>query len=57
MTDKRINFKDKIPKLSEEHIKQICRFTKVPYVKGEWQRMKAYAEFKKWHKEQLDKGE
>ena len=49
----RINFRDRIPKLSEEHIKQICRFTKVPYVEGEWQRARAYVEFKKWHHEKL----
>ncbi len=45
----RINFMERIPGLSEEQIKQICRFTKTPYVEGEWQRWRAYAEFKKWH--------
>ncbi len=45
----RINFMERIPQLSEEQIKQICRFTKTPYVEGEWQRWRAYAEFKKWH--------
>lgn len=49
----RINFGDRIPKLSEEHIKQICRFTNIPYVEGHWQRWRAYAEFKKWHHEKL----
>ncbi len=44
-----MNFKNKIPSLSEEHIKQICRFTDTPYVKGQWQTMRAYAEFKIWH--------
>lgn len=46
---KPINFKDRIPLLSQEHIKQICRFTKTEYVEGQWQSMRAYAEFKKWH--------
>ncbi len=45
----RINFMERIPQLSEEQIKQICRFTKTPYMAGEWQRWRAYAEFKKWH--------
>ena len=44
----RINFMERIPQLSEEQIKQICRFTKTAYVEGEWQRWRAYAEFKKW---------
>ena len=48
-----INFKDRISKLSEEHIKQICRFTQTEYVEGEWQRWRAYAEFKKWHHDKL----
>ena len=45
----RINFMEKIPQLSEEQIKQICRFTKTPYEEGEWQRWRAYTGFKKWH--------
>jgi hypothetical protein len=44
----KINFKEKIPQLSEEHIKQMCRFAKIEYVQGEWQRWRAYSEFK-WH--------
>lgn len=52
---KRINFKELIPDLSEEQIKQICRFTKTPYAEGEWQKMRAYAEFKKWHHQKLQK--
>jgi hypothetical protein len=51
---KTIRFKEKIPQLSEDHIKQICRFTNAPYVEGEWQRMRAYAEFKKWHLKELE---
>ena len=45
----RINFMERISQRSEEQIKQICRFTKTSYVEGEWQRWRAYAEFKKWH--------
>jgi hypothetical protein len=45
----RINFMESIHQLSEEQIKQICRFTKMAYVEGEWQRWRAYSEFKKWH--------
>ena len=41
--------------LSEEHIKQICRFQVAPYVKGEYQRMQRYIQFKIWHKKALDK--
>lgn len=52
---KRINFKELIPDLSEKQIKQICRFTKTPYAEGEWQKMRAYAEFKKWHHQKLQK--
>ncbi len=45
----RINFMDRIPQLSEEQVKQICRFTETPYIEGELQRWRAYTEFKKWH--------
>ena len=41
--------------LSEEHIKQICRFQDAPYVKGEYQRMQGYIQFKIWHKNAMDK--
>lgn len=50
---KPINFRGRIPQLSEEQIKQICRFTKTEYVEGEWQRHRAYAEFKRWHHKKL----
>ena len=48
-------FKYKANGLSEEHIKQICRFLDKPYVKGEYQRMQGYIQFKIWHKRQMDK--
>lgn len=41
--------------LSEEHIKQICRFLDKNYVKGEYQRMQRYIQFKIWHKREMDK--
>jgi hypothetical protein len=50
---RKINFRERIPQLSEEHIKQICRFANTPYVEGEWQKARAYAEFKRWHHIQL----
>lgn len=40
--------------LSEEYIKQICRFLEKPYVKGEYQRMQGYIQFKIWHKKVMD---
>jgi len=46
---KTINYKCSIPNLSEEHIKQIGRFTKTQYVRGEWQRWQAFAKFKWAH--------
>jgi hypothetical protein len=48
-------FKYKSSDLSEEHIKQICRFSDRLYVKGEYQRMQGYIQFKIWHKRQMDK--
>lgn len=54
---KPINFKDMIPQLSEEHIKQICRFTKTQYIEGEWQKWQAYAAFKWWHLKMMQKGD
>jgi hypothetical protein len=48
----KINFKEKIPQLSEEHIKQICRFAKTKYVQGEWQKWWAYSSFKCHHQKQ-----
>ena len=46
---KTINYKCRIPNLSEEHIKQIGRFTKTQDVQGEWQRWQAFAKFKWEH--------
>ncbi len=53
---KKINSKLSPNNLSEEHIKQICRFTKTEYVQGEYQKWKAFAEFKWQHlKEQQER--
>ena len=41
--------------LSEEHIKQICRFLDKPYVKGEYQKWHKFSQFKIWHKNAMDK--
>jgi hypothetical protein len=46
---KTINYKCRIPNLSEEHIKQLGRFTKTKYVQGEWQKWQAFAKFKWEH--------
>ena len=51
---KTINYKSRIPNLSEEHIKQIARFTKTQYVQGEWQRWQAFAKFKWAHLKQQE---
>ena len=40
--------------LSEEHIKQICRFLNTPYVKGEHEKWQKYAAFKWWHKREME---
>ncbi len=40
--------------LSEEHIKQICRFLDTPYVKGRHQKWHKFASFKWWHKREMD---
>jgi len=48
-------FKYKDDGLSEEHIKHICRFLDMPYVKGEHQRLQGYIQFKIWHKKEMDK--
>ena len=51
-------FKYEEASLTEEQIKQRCRFLKIPYEKGEyqenykWRRMGA---FKWWHKKLMDK--
>jgi hypothetical protein len=39
-------FKYKDDGLSEEHIKQICRFLDTPYVKGEHQKWHKFSQFK-----------
>ena len=41
--------------LSEEHIKQICRFLDKPYVKGDYQKWHKFSQFKFWHKREMDK--
>ena len=48
-------FKYKDDCLSEEHIKQMCRFLDKPYVKGEYQKWHKFAAFKWWHKREMDK--
>ena len=51
-------FKYEEPSLTEEQIKQRCRFLKIPYIKGEYQenyRWRAWAAFKSWHKKLMDK--
>ena len=48
-------FKYKDDGLSEEYIKQICRFLDKPYVKGEHQKWHKFAAFKFWHKNEMDK--
>jgi hypothetical protein len=48
-------FKYKDDGLSEEHIKQICRFLGTHYVKGKHQKMQGYIQFKIWHKREMDK--
>ncbi len=43
--------------LSEEQIKQRCRFLRIPYIRGEYQenyRWRTWAAFKCWHKKQMD---
>jgi hypothetical protein len=47
------SFKSSDDCLTEGHIKQICRFLRAPYIEGEYQRMNAYAQFKKWHHDKL----
>jgi len=41
--------------ISEEHIKQICRFLNTPYVKAEHQKWHKFSQFKFWHKNEMDK--
>ncbi len=48
-------FKYKDDGLSEDHIKQICRFLDKPYVKGEYQKWHKFSQFKFWHKREMDK--
>ena len=48
-------FKYKCDGLSEEHIKQICRFLDTSYIKGEHQKWHKFSQFKFWHKKEMDK--
>ena len=50
-------FKYKPTLLSEEHIKQICRFLDKPYIKAEYQKWHKFSQFKWWHKNEMDKRE
>ena len=50
-------FKYKDDGLSEEHIKQICRFLNTPYVKGEYQQWRKFSAFKWWHKKAMDRSD
>ena len=49
------DFQYKSSDLSEEHIKHICRFLKITYVKDEYQKWHKFAAFKWWHKRKMDK--
>jgi hypothetical protein len=49
------DFQYKSSDLSEEHIKQICRFIDKPYVRGEYQKCHKLSQFKFWHKNEMDK--
>lgn len=51
------DFQYKNRDLSEEHIRQICRFLDKTYIKGEYQKWHKYAAFKWWHKRELDRRE
>jgi hypothetical protein len=51
-------FKYKDNGLSEEQIKQRCRFLKIPYIHGAYQenyKWRKMAAFKWWHKNLMDK--
>ena len=48
-------FKYKDNGLSEEHIKQICRFLDTPYVIGDYQKWHKFAAFKWLHKNEMDR--
>ena len=48
-------FKYKDDGLSEDHIKQICCFLDIPYVKGEYQKWHKFSQFKFWHKREMDR--
>lgn len=53
-----VKFRYKEAPLTEEQIKQRCRFLKITYIKGEYQenyRWRAWAAFKWWHKKKMDK--
>jgi hypothetical protein len=49
------DFQYKNSDLSEEHIRQICRFLDKPYIKGEYQKWDKFSQFKFWHKSEMDK--
>ena len=49
------DFQYKSSDLSEEHIEQICRFLKITYVKGEYQKWHMFSAFKLGHKKDMDK--
>ena len=49
------DFQYKSSDLSEEHIKHICRFLKLTYVKGEYQKWSKFSQFKFWHKNEMVK--
>jgi hypothetical protein len=51
------DFQYKSSDLSEEHIKQMCRFLSTPYVKGEYQKCHKFSAFKWWHKRELARRE
>ena len=49
------DFQYKNSDLSEEHIRQLCRFLDKPYIKAEYQKWHKFAVFKWWHKKLMDK--
>ena len=51
------DFQYKNSDLSEEHIRQICRFLDKPYIKGEYQKWHKFAAFKWWHKREFARRE
>ena len=49
------DFQYKNSDLSEEHIRQICRFLDKPYIKGEYQKWHKFSAFKWWNRREMDK--